>query len=115
MGESEGRDMLPALAIVGRVSGASVASSVRSASWNRLQTRRPLGGAVHGIGAGEGANEAPDLAAHRQADVVVDHVVDAGPPPGGGRLPGAVGHVVGRLRKVVPDNGPPGAHDGRIA
>ncbi len=99
--------MLPALAIIRCVYRASVASSVRSASWNRLQSRRPLGGAVHGIGAGEGADEAPDLAAHRQADVVVDHVVDAGPPPGGGRFPSAVGHVVGRLREVVPDDGPP--------
>src|SRR5688500_6038567 len=107
--------MLPTLAIIRCVYRASVASSVRTTSSNWLQSRRPLGGAVHGISAGESADEAPDLAAHRQADVVVDHVVDTGPPPGGGRFPGAVGHVVGRLREVVPDDGRPGAHDGRIA
>ena len=48
-------------------------------------------GLVHRVGAGEGADEAADLAAHRQRGVVVDHVVDAGPgrarrpPPRRGR------------------------------
>ena len=65
IGETKGRERVPALAIGVRVSGASVASSVRSASWSCFQSRQPLGGAVHGIGAGEGADEAADLATHR--------------------------------------------------
>src|SRR5687768_5808332 len=62
-----------------------------------------------------GTDEPPDLAAHRQPGVVVDYVVDAGPAPRGGRLPGAIGHLVRNLREVVADHGRSGTHEARVA